>query len=93
MTQKILIIGGGVAGTIVANGLCRQIGPELGTGAVQITMLSASDKHMYQPGLLYVPFGKILRIWSSTGISARSSTSASRFSSIRPSISTSRPRA
>jgi sulfide:quinone oxidoreductase len=59
MTQKILIIGGGVAGTIVANGLCRQIGPELGTGAVQITMLSASDKHMYQPGLLYVPFGKI----------------------------------
>lgn len=59
MTQKILIIGGGVAGTIVANGLCRQIGPELGSGAVQITMLSASDKHMYQPGLLYVPFGKI----------------------------------
>ena len=52
MTQKILIIGGGVAGTIVANGLCRQIGPELGTGAVQITMLSARDKHMYQPGLL-----------------------------------------
>ena len=59
MTQKILIIGGGVAGTIVANGLCRQIGPELGSGAVAITMLSASDKHMYQPGLLYVPFGKI----------------------------------
>ena len=32
---------------------------ELGSGAVAITMLSASDKHMYQPGLLYVPFGKI----------------------------------
>jgi sulfide:quinone oxidoreductase len=59
MTQKILIIGGGVAGTIVANGLCRQIGSELASGAVAITMLSASDKHMYQPGLLYVPFGKI----------------------------------
>jgi sulfide:quinone oxidoreductase len=59
MTQKILIIGGGVAGTIVANGLCRQIGPELASGAVAIAMLSASDKHMYQPGLLYVPFGKI----------------------------------
>ena len=59
MTKQILIIGGGVAGTIVANGLCRQIGPELASGAVAITMLSASDKHMYQPGLLYLPFGKI----------------------------------
>lgn len=59
MSKQILILGGGVAGTIVANGLCRQLGHELSTGAVTITMLSASDKHMYQPGLLYVPFGKI----------------------------------
>lgn len=59
MAKHILIIGGGVAGTIVANGLCRQIGAELASGAVTMTMLSASDKHMYQPGLLYVPFGKI----------------------------------
>lgn len=59
MSKQILIIGGGVAGTIVANGLCRQIEAELSKGAVTITMLSATDKHMYQPGLLYVPFGKI----------------------------------
>ena len=59
MAKRILIIGGGVAGTIVANGLCRQIRPELSSGAVTITMLSATDKHMYQPGLLYLPFGKI----------------------------------
>lgn len=59
MAKKILIVGGGLAGTIVANGLCRQLREELASGSVSISMLGASDKHMYQPGLLYVPFGKI----------------------------------
>ncbi|MDA8231738.1 MAG: FAD/NAD(P)-binding oxidoreductase [Magnetospirillum sp.] len=59
MSKTILIVGGGLAGTIVANGLCRQLGSELRTGAVNITMLGTTETHMYQPGLLYVPFGKI----------------------------------
>jgi len=59
MSKKILIVGGGLAGTIIANGLCRHIGPQLRTGEVSITMLGTSDTHMYQPGLLYIPFGKI----------------------------------
>jgi sulfide:quinone oxidoreductase len=58
MAKKILIVGGGLAGTIIANGLCRSLGRRLKTGEVAITMIGASDKHMYQPGLLYVPFGK-----------------------------------
>ena len=59
MSKKILIVGGGLAGTIVANGLCRSIGLELRKGNVSITMLGTSDMHMYQPGLLYLPFGRI----------------------------------
>jgi len=59
MAKKILIVGGGLAGTIVANGLCRQIGPQLRSGEVSITMIGDTDRHMYQPGLLYVPFGRI----------------------------------
>lgn len=59
MSKKILIVGGGLAGTIIANGLCRQLGSELRSSEVSITMLGATDKHMYQPGLLYLPFGKI----------------------------------
>jgi sulfide:quinone oxidoreductase len=59
MAKKILIVGGGLAGTIVANGLCRQLREELSAGSVTITMIGNTDKHMYQPGLLYVPFGKM----------------------------------
>ena len=59
MSKRILIVGGGLAGTIVANGLARQIGDELRSGKATITMLGTTDTHMYQPGLLYVPFGRI----------------------------------
>ena len=59
MAHNILIVGGGLAGTIVANGLCRQLGHDLRSGAVNITMLGTTETHMYQPGLLYLPFGRI----------------------------------
>ena len=59
MSKKILIVGSGLAGTIIANGLCRQISTEIRKGDVSITMLGTTETHMYQPGLLYVPFGKI----------------------------------
>ena len=57
--MKILIVGGGMGGTILANNLARRLTNELKTGRVHITMLSASDKHMYQPGLLYVALGRM----------------------------------
>ena len=57
--KKILIVGGGTGGTILANNLARRLTGELKAGQVRLIMLSASDKHMYQPGLLYVAFGKM----------------------------------
>ncbi len=59
MAKNILIVGGGLAGTIVANGVCRQLGREIARGEVSITMIGDKETHMYQPGLLYIPFGKI----------------------------------
>ena len=59
--MKILIVGGGTGGTIVANNLARRLTAEIRSGKVEITMLSASDRHMYQPGLLYVAFGQMMR--------------------------------
>ena len=59
MGKRILIVGGGLGGTIVANGLCRQLGREMASGEVSVTMLGDSERHLYQPGLLYVPFGRV----------------------------------
>jgi sulfide:quinone oxidoreductase len=58
--MRILVVGGGTGGTIVANNLARRLSGEIRAGKVRITMLSASDKHMYQPGLLYVAFGQMM---------------------------------
>jgi len=57
--MRILVVGGGTAGTIVANNLARRLSAETRSGKVRLTMLSASDRHMYQPGLLYVAFGQM----------------------------------
>ncbi len=58
--MRILVVGGGTGGTIVANNLARRLSAELRAGKVTLTMLSASDRHMYQPGLLYVAFGQMM---------------------------------
>jgi sulfide:quinone oxidoreductase len=59
MAKRILIVGGGLSGTIVANGLCRKLSSQIAKGDIVITVLGNTDKHLYQPGLLYVPFGRI----------------------------------
>jgi sulfide:quinone oxidoreductase len=57
--MRILIVGGGMGGTILANNLARRLTNELRSGKVRLTMLSASDQHMYQPGLLYLAIGRL----------------------------------
>ena len=53
MRKKIVILGGGTGGTLVANRLRRALGDE-GAG---IVVVDQDDRHVYQPGLLFVPFG------------------------------------
>ena len=57
--MRILVVGGGMGGTILANNLARRLTAELRSGKVRLTMLSASDRHMYQPGLLYLAVGRM----------------------------------
>lgn len=58
--MRILIVGGGTGGTIVANNLARRLSAEIRSRKAHITLLSASHRHMYQPGLLYVAFGQMM---------------------------------
>lgn len=57
--RRIVVVGGGTGGTILANNLARRLRREIEAGQVSVTLLSASPRHMYQPGLLYVAFGKM----------------------------------
>ncbi|HUJ76093.1 MAG TPA: FAD/NAD(P)-binding oxidoreductase, partial [bacterium] len=50
--RSIVILGAGTAGTIMANRLRRTLNPE----QVAITVVDRNDRHVYQPGLLFVPF-------------------------------------
>ncbi len=51
--SEIVILGGGVGGTLVANLLARKLSPR----QANITVIDRSGRHTYQPGWLYIPFG------------------------------------
>ncbi len=53
MPRRILILGAGTGGTIMANRLRRALDPD----EAAITVVDRDDAHLYQPGLLFVPFG------------------------------------
>ncbi len=50
---RIVVLGGGTGGTLIANLLVKK----LSARDAQVTLLSNSARHLYQPGWLYVPFG------------------------------------
>ena len=52
MSKKIVVLGAGTGGTIVANNLRRHL-----PGEWEITVIDRDDMHIYQPGMLFVPFG------------------------------------
>ena len=52
--KSIVILGGGTGGTLVANRLRRAYRHE----DAEIIVVDRDDRHVYQPGLLFVPFGR-----------------------------------
>lgn len=56
MSTHVVILGGGVGGTMVANHLVRSIPKEVRAGEVNVTLLSNEEQHTYQPGFLFMAF-------------------------------------
>ena len=55
--KRIVILGAGTAGTIMANRLSRLYRSEIKCEAISITIVDQQPVHLYQPGLLFIPFG------------------------------------
>jgi sulfide:quinone oxidoreductase len=51
--KRLLILGGGTAGTMMSSKLRRALQPE----EWSITLVDQDNDHVYQPGLLFIPFG------------------------------------
>jgi sulfide:quinone oxidoreductase len=51
--KKLLILGAGSAGTMVANRMARMLDRD----EWQITLVDQNETHYYQPGFLFIPFG------------------------------------
>jgi sulfide:quinone oxidoreductase len=57
MMRKLLVLGAGTAGTMIANKLRRRLDPHQWS----ITVVDRDDEHHYQPGYLFLPFGSYHR--------------------------------
>ena len=52
--KRLVVLGAGTAGTMVVN----KLRPKLPSDVWQITVVEQGDIHYYQPGYLFIPFGK-----------------------------------
>jgi sulfide:quinone oxidoreductase len=55
--ERIVILGGGVGGTLTANLLARRLADAISLGQVDVTLVDAAGAHVYQPGFMYIAMG------------------------------------
>jgi sulfide:quinone oxidoreductase len=55
--DRILILGGGVGGTLTANLLAKRLRRRLSAGQATITVVDQTGRHTYQPGFMYLAMG------------------------------------
>ena len=54
--KRVVILGAGTGGTIMANRIWSQHKKEVAAGEMSIKVVDQDDRHIYQPGLLFIPF-------------------------------------
>jgi sulfide:quinone oxidoreductase len=55
--KRIVIVGGGVGGTLVANLVSRKLSNAIDQGDVSVTVVDLVGEHTYQPGFMYIAMG------------------------------------
>jgi sulfide:quinone oxidoreductase len=54
--KRLVIVGAGTGGLMVANFVARDLSREIAHGEISVTLLGDKDEYIYQPGFLYVVF-------------------------------------
>jgi sulfide:quinone oxidoreductase len=55
--QRVVILGGGVGGTLTANLVARKLKRRIAKGEAKVTVVDLTGKHTYQPGYMYIAMG------------------------------------
>ena len=55
--KRVVVLGGGVGGTLAANLIARKLKREISHGQVKVTVVDATGSHAYQPGYMYIAMG------------------------------------
>ena len=55
--QDIVVVGGGIGGTMTANNLVTKLYPEIRAGKARVSLISNNPWHYYKPAFMYVAFG------------------------------------
>jgi sulfide:quinone oxidoreductase len=55
--QRVVVLGGGVGGTLTANLIARKLRRLIARGEAKVTVVDATGQHAYQPGYMYIAMG------------------------------------
>jgi sulfide:quinone oxidoreductase len=55
--NQVVILGGGVGGTLLANLLVRKLHAEIDRHEATVTLVDETGEHVYQPGFMYIAMG------------------------------------
>jgi len=55
--QQVVVLGGGVGGTLAANLIARKLKKPIARGEARVTVVDVSGRHAYQPGYMYIAMG------------------------------------
>jgi sulfide:quinone oxidoreductase len=55
--KRVLVLGGGVGGTLSANLISRKLKKRIAAGQAEVTVVDSTGQHVYQPGFMYIAMG------------------------------------